>query len=64
MMSIRKRNVFFEPIGASRGRSGPRPCPLGSAVREVCMQDPHRLEHWPDVCNKCNDAIGRDRRIH
>jgi hypothetical protein len=36
-------------------RRGLRPCPMGAAGRDVCMQDPAHLAHWPDICRTCNE---------
>lgn len=46
---------------------GPRPlpCPMGATGRDVCMQDPTRLAHWPDICRTCRQRAAvleeRDR---
>jgi hypothetical protein len=36
-----------------------QPCPMGAAARDVCMQDPNRLAHWPDICRTCNEKTRR-----
>ena len=30
-------------------------CPMGAMLRDICMQDPRRLEHWPANCSACNE---------
>lgn len=57
MKSIRRLLVRTEMVPLSFVRPGLAECPMGSAVRDVCMQDPNRLAHWPANCVACNDKM-------
>jgi hypothetical protein len=58
VVSIRK---LLSRAEATAAGSAPRPgfpaCPIGSAGRAVCMQDPNRLAHWPEICRTCNQEM-------
>ena len=57
MISIRERLVIPETAASSAGRRGLPACRMGAAGRDVCMQDPNRLEHWPAICHTCNETM-------
>jgi hypothetical protein len=53
---IQKRRLTNETTAKSAPRQGPPACPLGTSGRDVCMEDPNRLAHWPDICRTCNPS--------
>jgi hypothetical protein len=57
VISIRKRLAIPEAAASSARRPGLPACPMGATGRDVCMQDPNRLEHWPAICHTCNEKM-------
>ena len=42
------------PPARSGAKGGHVSCALGPAARDVCLDDPRRLEQWPAICHTCS----------
>jgi len=55
MLAIRRRPAAARQEARSARRPEPLVCGMGTAARDMCMQDPNRLAQWPDICRICNE---------
>jgi len=56
-MRLMNRWATVQPGGMFVSRSGLVGCPMGAPARDVCMQDPYRLAHWPEICRSCRERV-------
>ena len=62
-MRSRNRWATGRSGGVFASRPGVVGCPMGAPARDVCMQDPYRLAHWPEICRHCRERMERTERL-